>query len=280
MLVLLTFYTCTKPNMNFPGYYRCPGVGRFDGAPGVMIIHTSGSKKKDSAAENTLEEDDVAMDVEDALAEEIVINPMYFEGLRKNTDTIANPLGVDVRTSSKGSMEKKIFLDFSNHFIRSLPKDQGKDKEPAFLCLDGHSSRSNLQACINLMMNNTWTFFLPSHTSIWSQPNDAGTNRRLHGCIEKSVQKVRRGTNTATVTYLNSCLREALELFIESEHRLLQASGPSSVSACTSSCQTWLCGLHFPVQECEMIQAFILIRHVYLHVNWPANSTGQTTLLD
>lgn len=53
---------------------------------------------------------------------------------------------------------------------------QGKGGEPVFLFVDGHASRWSLAALNHLLSHNVFCICLPSHTSIWAQPNDAGPN--------------------------------------------------------------------------------------------------------
>ena len=45
--------------------------------------------------------------------------------------------------------------------------------------MDGNSSRWNLAALHYLRQNNVFAICIPSHTSIWAQPNDAGVNGAL-----------------------------------------------------------------------------------------------------
>ena len=62
-------------------------------------------------------------------------------------------------------------------------------------------------------------FFLPSHTSIWTQPNDNGTNLRWVKCLEKAVTSMgmrRNGFNT-TPSYFNIIIREGWKIFINAE---------------------------------------------------------------
>eukprot|EP00978_Attheya_sp_CCMP212_P048024 scaffold462470_cov106-Attheya_sp.AAC.1 len=87
-------------------------------------------------------------------------------------------------------MDKQPFLDWSHHFVCNLPESQGKGKEPTFLTLDGHVSHSNLAAMQYLKENNVFVFSLPSHTSIWSQPNDCGVNLMFHACVEQVANQM------------------------------------------------------------------------------------------
>jgi hypothetical protein len=48
--------------------------------------------------------------------------------------------------------------------------------KPVLLFLDGHASRWSLAALLKLRENNVFVFCVPSHSTIWSQPNDAGCN--------------------------------------------------------------------------------------------------------
>jgi len=78
-----------------------------------------------------------------------------------------------VETTSSGSMTQEVFMVYAKHFVKSLPSGHG----PVFLFMDGHASRWNNFALKYLTDNRVFTFFLASHTSIWSQPNDAGVNK-------------------------------------------------------------------------------------------------------
>jgi hypothetical protein len=52
--------------------------------------------------------------------------------------------------------------------------------KPALLFLDGHASRWSVNALFYLRKNNVFVFCVPSHTTIWSQRNDAGPNASFH----------------------------------------------------------------------------------------------------
>ena len=122
----------------FVGHYRYPGANRFDGAPGMFIIHSSTAKGKGSDDDD----DDSSLDVDAALGESVSVSGMYMENLftpdvdvtgitdERMKSAKINPLGIDVRTTKNGSMEQGIFLDYSNHFVGQLPSDQGKNQQP------------------------------------------------------------------------------------------------------------------------------------------------------
>ena len=74
--------------------------------------------------------------------------------------------------------------------VRTL---QGKDGEPVFLFVDGHSSRWPLRALRHLQDHNVFCIVLPSHTTIWSQPNDAAANVAATTGGSRGQQRWRRG---------------------------------------------------------------------------------------
>jgi len=69
------------------------------------------------------------------------------------------------------------------------------------------------------MSNPVFPFFLPLHTSIWSQPNDAGINIGFHAVIEKATKKhchaAAVSSRTPTVQYHNEILSDALNMFFK-----------------------------------------------------------------
>ncbi len=88
--------------------------------------------------------------------------PRFLEGLADLQD-------IRVETTGSGSMS-------------SLPENHGA----TILFLDGHASRWSVPALRYLLKNRVFPFILASHTSIWSQPNDGGVNKRFHRAIEES----------------------------------------------------------------------------------------------
>ena len=80
--------------------------------------------------------------------------------------------GIKVFCTKNGSMERGVFREYAKHFVSQLPSGYGKEGEMCYLFLDGHSSRWDLQALKYFEDNNVCVICLPSHTSIWSQPND------------------------------------------------------------------------------------------------------------
>ena len=62
-----------------------------------------------------------------------------------------------------------------------------------------------------------YCFFLPSHTSIWSQPNDCGVDKCFHMCIERATRYKRQEGNEPTTSYFNKIFFEAWQMFISME---------------------------------------------------------------
>jgi len=114
--------------------------------------------------------------------------------------------------------------------VSALPSSQGKGGNPVILFLDGHSSRWNVAALRYLMLNNVYPFFLASHTTIWSQPNDNGTIMRLHSCIEDATIKKRRW-HKAIIPYFNDIFVHAWRSFLSKEaNDLLSGTNNTTIS--------------------------------------------------
>ena len=172
-----------------------------------MVIHACQSlkAKKDN---QTYSKDDVIKLSErfgDGLS-----NPK--SGPKAFTDN-RNPYGFCVRATNSGSMTRDSFYDWVLHFIKSLPAqdkyEDGVNTKPHLLILDGHTSQWNREAFEVLMKNNVFPFFLPSHTSVWTQPNDCGSNKRLHVSVEKVVKQMRRNCQKYDVALFNLVIRAA-----------------------------------------------------------------------
>jgi len=121
---------------------------------------------------------------------------------------------------------------YVNHFVLNLQPDHG----PVILFLDGHGSRWNKHALLYLMRNNVFPFILASHTSIWSQPNDAGVNKRFHWAIKQSCKKIRCTIHAPTVEYFNTNLVNGWREFLTVEHddlRSVQCNNAMNAFLCT-----------------------------------------------
>ena len=57
------------------------------------------------------------------------------------------------------------------------------------LFLDGHASRWSAAAYEYFKANKIFVMCVPSHTTIWSQPNDAGANASIQGCMGRVLRE-------------------------------------------------------------------------------------------
>ena len=195
------------------GHYKVPIQG-FEGAPPPMIIHACSASpdKKDSGEIQT---------ANNAFFQ----HPRYSDGLAEpfsvaGADEVSkNPWGFCVRTSQAGSMTQRTFFDYCLHFVKHIPDDQGENGEPVILFLDGHSSRWDVSSLLYLLQNKVFPFFLPSHTSVWTQPNDNGTNLRWVKSLETAVSSLGMRWNgvSTTPSYFNIIIRNGWKIFLKSE---------------------------------------------------------------
>ena len=177
-----------------------------DGAPGPFVIHKDKSKKKLEESLSNIDKHGPQPPTDEPAKDRFKQWLFYPE---KSSKEEKNPLSATVATTSSGSMTQVTFYKFAQHFVDSLPNDQGRGKKPVILFLDGHVSRWSIAALRHLQYNNVYCFFLPSHTSIWSQPNDCGVNKRFHMCIERVTRYKRREGNEPTTSYFNKIFFEA-----------------------------------------------------------------------
>ena len=208
--------------------YMVPIEG-IEGAPPPMIIHAcSASPQKESPTD--LQSSD----------EPFFQNLSFSEGLNEPFSVSAvdkvrkNPWGFMVRTSAAGSMTQRTFYDYCMHFVANIPKSQGKHGEAVFLFMDGHASRWDVSSLLYLLTNNVFPFFLPSHTSIWTQPNDNGVNLRWLKCIEQAVSSSGMRWNGVSTSpgYFNIILRQGWKLFLKAEcDNLLYCSANNTISS-------------------------------------------------
>jgi hypothetical protein len=150
---------------------------------------------------------------------------------------------IDVFTTKLGSMTQEIFYNFAKHFVANLKPDH----DPKILFLDGHASRWSKAALLYLIENRVCPFFTASHTSIWAQPNDCGTNCRWHNCVKKVVRNMRRQGGTPNVAYFNQVFSEAWTMFLDHERMdLREQEGTNTTTS------TYLkSGLHQLNPHCE-----------------------------
>ena len=97
---------------------------------------------------------------------------------------------------------------------------------------DGHASRWNMPALHYLMEYNVFPFFLLSHTSVWTQPNNNRPNYWFHKCVKDSIKRLQMSGAKNTVAFYNTVLRHSWLDFITQEQKELVGTG----SNCTTSC--------------------------------------------
>jgi hypothetical protein len=60
---------------------------------------------------------------------------------------------------------------------------------------------------------------------IWTQPNDAGTNKHGHWAVEQVARKFGQGGAEPNIAYFNQLLRLAWDLFLKTESNDLCVNG-------------------------------------------------------
>jgi len=92
------------------------------------------------------------------------------------------------------------------------------------------------------MQHHVFPFFLPSHTSIWSQPNDCGTNKSLHHCFAAARRETGKFNDETSINFFNRIFREGWRKFVIKEHEELTVNrgtndlmGPVASNATTRS---------------------------------------------
>jgi len=184
-----------------------------EGAPAPYIVHCDKYKKKHEKNLTAFQKHGPIPPNKPKVSDKFFENLI---NLKEKEENKRNPLGVSINVTSSGSMTQEIFFDFCRHFVKCLPTDQGKHGSAVILFLDGHASRWNVAALRFLILNRVFPFFLASHTSVWSQPNDNGTIKRLHACVEESTLKIRRW-NKAIIPYFNTIFLSSWRLFLQQE---------------------------------------------------------------
>jgi len=192
----------------FEGLYRDVASGITEGACGPLLIHADKSKTKEKEAEERVRQRT------QETATETITSQRWTVELQDIPDIL-------VETTSSESMTQEVFMAYARHFVSNLPPDHG----PVFLFLDGHGSRWNKYALKYFLENNMYSFILASHTSIWSQPNDARVNKGFHWAIEEACKKVQCTFDTPTVQYFNTNFLNGWKLFLKTEQDDLHILG-------------------------------------------------------
>lgn len=167
------------------GKYQNKKKGFTDGAPPPFIVHARGHSKKDKKTKTKFDDPEHVTESQLEGLVPLGETTSFAQAYKEN-----NEFGFKVVSQPNGSMTLDSMLPYAKHFVDNLPEDRPQD-EPVILLLDGHGSRWNVEALNHLLENGVFPFYLPSHTSIWSQPNDNGVNKRLHSCIEIAARVTR-----------------------------------------------------------------------------------------
>lgn len=163
------------------GQYVSDG-GVKEGAPPPVIIHAKPAKATTSIVDPT------------KLGKGILPGLVLLGGCATIEEAYQknNDLGFLVLATPNGSMKQVTMKPYAEHFVANLSENRDP-LEGIILLLDGHSSRWDIPALLHFYKHNVFPFFLPSHTSIWSQANDNGPNKRLHTLIEAATKTRRKG---------------------------------------------------------------------------------------
>ena len=167
-----------------------------------MLIHTDKSKTKEKEAQEQVRQRNGEAPTE------TFTSPRFKVGIEEVglTDVL-------VETTNSGSMMQEVFLVYAKHFVNSLPPGHG----PVILFLDGHPSRWHRDALKLFTDNKVFTFFLASHTSIWSQPNDAGVNKRFHWAVEQVCKDTCHTLEYSDMRYFNTNFIKGWRQFLDTE---------------------------------------------------------------
>ncbi len=173
--------------MSTKGLYQDVANRITEGACGPLKIHADKSKTTEKEAQKHLRQCNGETPTETITAN------CWTLGFEDVPDVVIETIG-------SGSMMQEVFLVYAKHFVSSIPCGHG----PVILFLDGHGSHWNRNALKFLMDNKVFLFFLASRTSIWSQSNDAGVNKRFHWAIKQSCKKHQCTIDVPTIPYFNT----------------------------------------------------------------------------
>ena len=100
-----------------------------------------------------------------------------------------------VRSSENGWINKELFLEHGQAFVKFLQQEKLMDEKPHILIMDQHFSHVyNLQFLKLMKANNVHVFALPSHTSHWLQPLDRGVFKSFKNAWSDEMRVFTRNT--------------------------------------------------------------------------------------
>ena len=157
-----------------PGKHQNVEMGVTEGACGPVVIHS------DSAQAEEKKRAERKRQRSGETPEDASVKSRFVRG--------ADSPGASAQTSKRGSMTQEIFCDICKRFVRLPPEERD---------LDGRASRRSAQVLKHLDNHGVFALFFASHASVWAQPSDCGSNKRVHWAIEDS-NKERRCTGAPT----------------------------------------------------------------------------------
>ena len=152
----------------------------------------------------------------------------------------ADSVKIGLGITRSGSMTLETFFEFAQHFNRYvIDADQGgaidgvkEGGQPVILFLDGHASRWSSVAHHYFMRNNIHVICVPSHTTIWSQPNDAGSNASFKACFGRVLRSMSCAVEAAKGgDAFNKVFRAAFLLWRKEMSDALQATQMNAVKS-------------------------------------------------
>jgi len=106
-----------------------------------------------------------------------------------------------------------------------------EDTSLTVLCL---CKRWSYEGLSYLRDNRVIVFCLPSHTTIWAQPNDASANKEMHRAISEVTKEWQRANifnkKLMKLADWNVCYVEFWRTFVDNQHHLRQETGNNHVT--------------------------------------------------
>ena len=153
-------------------------------------------------------------------------------GLRDEGAPDGQTLRIGLAVTPNGSMVLELFEKWCHFFVHEcLEPGQGTRQRPVLLFLDGHASRWTVAGLGYLREHHVYPICVPSHTTIWSSPNDAGPNASWAAVLGRVVMKSGASEQAAHGgTTFNILYREAQLLWRKEQADRLKANGTNAIT--------------------------------------------------
>ncbi len=156
------------------------------------------------------------------------------DSCRYTLDVVGN-LDEDVlpyRTPN-GSADQKYFAKFSHFFCKHLGRQDGLQADPVFLLLDGAIRIWTYQGLSHFRSQKVYVYCIPSHSSIWSQANDAGPNSSFKAAKGMVMQEWRKNNPFEVLNRLtfNKLLMDSWHKWKSSQATQLEQTGVNAISS-------------------------------------------------